>query len=162
VEAISKYFTLPLYFIPQFAHEGFGTVSLDGSTFMFGCYNVPVDGTSPGYATTGNPGRVIARVYATGQVDTSILMIDAYQYPNTINSVVSIDGSTGFWVREHGVQLIRNVLLLCTCNADVWQAVPKQQPSVTLARRRWLKRRHPLSSLRFCQHNHAALHCVHV
>jgi hypothetical protein len=80
----------------QFAHEGFGSVSLDGSTFHFGkltvchaalgmmgcfdglslhagCYNLPPNGTTLGYASAGQ--RVIARVFANGAVAPRALAV---------------------------------------------------------------------------------------
>ncbi len=49
----------------QYAHEGFASVSLDGSTLMLGCYNAAVSGSNYGYQTSSQ--RVIARVFANGE-----------------------------------------------------------------------------------------------
>jgi hypothetical protein len=75
-----------------YAHEGFGSLSLDGNFFVFPCYNA-----QPG--TISWPGateRVIARINAMGVVDTSIVVPD-FASPNVITSVVTVDAQNEFW-----------------------------------------------------------------
>jgi hypothetical protein len=57
-----------------FAKEGFAARSADGAALVFGCYDAPV-GTS-GFQSTAR--RVIARIWANGQYDTSLAVAGAY------------------------------------------------------------------------------------
>jgi hypothetical protein len=75
------------------AREGFATTSLDNNVFVFGCYNAPV-GTpvlAPGVQ------RVIARVYASGRVDTTLALTDL-PVTSIFGSVATLDAATGFWL----------------------------------------------------------------
>jgi hypothetical protein len=77
-----------------YAKEGFLTLSADRTTLLFGCYAAP-PGTN-GYSSTAP--RVIARVYGSGLVDTSLVVTDVAVYPNVFGSVASQDGATAFWL----------------------------------------------------------------
>jgi hypothetical protein len=62
--------------------------------FVAGCYNAPVGG--PAYQA--NVQRVIARVFANGSIDTSLIVTDAFFPPCVFSGVVSPDGVSDFWM----------------------------------------------------------------
>ncbi len=82
----------------SYAYEGFLSVSQDQRVLMWGCYAVPPGATGPGgYLSSAL--RVIARLFANGVVDTSLVLNDgSCAWPNVISSVVSVDGVSGFWI----------------------------------------------------------------
>jgi hypothetical protein len=54
---------------------------------------------------SSNP-RVIARLWGDGSNDFSLRMTDVGLSPNTIESVVSFDGQSGFWISSAPVQTL--------------------------------------------------------
>ncbi len=78
-------------------------MSADGRTLLVPCYNVTAGTPLGGYASSA--ARVIARVYASGGVDTTTYTTDAMQAPNVFTSAVSTDGFSGFWLSGSSFQV---------------------------------------------------------
>jgi len=74
--------------------DGYGTVSLDGTAFVFGCYGAPA-GTGSVTSASSTAARVVAVVNASGAVDTSTAVLDSTL--TNWRGAAAVDGYSGFW-----------------------------------------------------------------